>query len=690
MVVGIISAIFTTTITFLNTQDLGIYTKEVLIIQAYERDYAHTRELEIGIENSLSQFPDNIKIRYEFLDTKNHFSRASFEDYRDIFKRKYQNLSLDGIILCDDDALNFFRDYGEEIFGSKVPVVATGINSVTNYKEGVQGITILEERPNYEKNIELVLFQNPKVDTIHFIYDDTTTSLQVHGDLVPLLNQYYPTLKHQHHLDKTPEQLKQLVQSAQPNEVFFIVIYSRDPEGEVFVYDEVSKYLTADAPVPIYVFWEFYMNSGVVGGFVASSEKYGESAANTLLNLWNGKTLPAILYEKGLNHRYMFDYTVLNRYNITKIPDNALLINKPLTLWERHKTIIIFFSIVTTLLATIIVLQLRIAKAHRRENKLLKEAEDVQKNINAKLEEEVDKRTEAYQLLNTKLELALLMTEDKNKEISNMNHQLKESFKTLKETQHRLVETEKIASLGSLVAGISHEINTPLGISLTGASFIDEQLHQTYDKYRTQTLKKSELDYFFKTSLETNANVLESLKQSVNLVNSFKKIAISQECESTESFDLSDYIKEVVVSLSPRLKNHNIQILLDCDQVILFKGDPSWFFQILNQLIDNSIRHGFAEKQGDKLIVVELMSMAKEVVLKYYDNGIGIDEILLNKIFEPFYTTKRNDGDGGIGLNMIFNLVVGGLKGTITCESNLNEGMAFVIRFPNPIEQKDS
>lgn len=664
------------------SNDLGIYNKNVLIIQSYSRDYMHTRELESGIELFFKKSAYHVSLKYEFLDTKNYFCSDFMANLKSQWQRKYLNTQLDGILLCDDDALNFYRLYGKEIFGPSVPVVAIGINSVTPYEPAIEGVILLEERPNYEKNIDLALMQNKDADTIHFIYDITTTSKQVYTELLPLLNEKYPHIKHMHHQEQTPEELKEIISKAQANEIFFLVIYSRAPNQEAYIYDEVSKYLSQDAPAPIYVFWEFYLNSGVLGGYVASSVKYGETGATLLNDLWNGQSLDPIIYEKGLNHHYIFDYLITSKYNITSFPENAIFINKPESFWSKYRKLIMGFSLFSAILVLIILLQYRNVKLHQRENSLLKKNEEIQKNINEKLESEVDIRTREYQLLNTKLEMALLLTEDKNNEILNVNQELSQTIDTLKKTQLKLIESEKMASLGSLVTGISHEINTPLGVSLTGNSFLMDQFKVLYQKYQSQELKKSELDLFLTDINNLIPTTLESLNQAISLVNTFKQIAISHETHSRRSFNLKDYTEETLKTLKPILEQHHITLEFDSPNELLYFGDPNWFFQIINQFIDNSIKHGFKNIPTNKLIVLELTLINDDIQLTYIDNGNGMSKECVNHVFDPFFTTERNQGTGGIGLYIVYNIVTSGLNGSIVCSSEEGGGITLTLKFP--------
>lgn len=340
------------------SEGLGIYTKEVLVLHSYQRDYYHTRALEEAIEKTLGANEEMIRIRYEYLDTKNHFDADVMDWMCQVMQEKYNNVSFDGIILTDDDALVFYKTYGAQIWPSTKHVVATGINSLRPYGEGIEGLVIMEERPNVEKTIELALNQNKSkgIENLHFVYDNTTTSNEMRVDIQMLVEEKFKGYKAFHHYTLTPEELKQLVSNSGSQDLFVFVLYSRDRNDVTYLYDEVPKYVFEDAKNPVYALWEFYLGTGVIGGHMASSYKYGEGAANILLDLWEGKVVPPLIFETGDHQAFMFDYQVLNRHSIDYMPKDSIFINRPISYYERNKWLILSFILVVSILVLIIVL----------------------------------------------------------------------------------------------------------------------------------------------------------------------------------------------------------------------------------------------------------------------------------------------------------------------------------------------
>lgn len=341
---------------FAQSNNLGYYTKEILILQSYQRDYYHTRVLEEGIEAVLSASAEKVRIRYEFLDAKNSLDADAFQTLANTMTRKYQDVSLDGLIICDDDALQFYNRFGKTIWPGTANVVSTGINSLRPYSQGIPGMVIIEERPDIEKNIALALAQTRTKDikTLHFIYDETTTSNEMRSDIMTMLTERYPQYQSQHYYDKTPDELKAIIDGSNDRDLFFYVLYSRDRNNITYQYNEVPQYILKNAKNPVYALWDFYLGTGVVGGYVSSSYKYGEDAANTLLDLWAGQSVSPLIYEDGSHYQYMFDYDVLTAYHLSDVPESSTIINKPVSYFEKNKDLIILFSIITGVLMTII------------------------------------------------------------------------------------------------------------------------------------------------------------------------------------------------------------------------------------------------------------------------------------------------------------------------------------------------
>lgn len=266
-------------------------------------------------------------------------------------------------------------------------------------------------------------------------------------------------------------------------------------------------------------------------------------------------------------------------------------------------------------------------------------------------------------------------------ELANTNEELQKALEILQQAQGQLVMSEKLAALGGLVAGIAHEINTPVGVALSATSTMVEKNRILSDLFARNEMKRSDLSEYLGTAREGMEMSLLNLHRASDLIRSFKMVAADQVSEAQRSFNVSEYIGEVLLSLRPKLKKtaHHVEII--CDHELVIDSYPGAFSQILTNLIVNSLTHAFDEGQAG-VIRIEVTTDATTLSLIYSDNGRGISTEVQNKIFEPFYTTARAKGSTGLGLHIVFNIVSSTLNGSITFCSSPGQGTTFQIRIP--------
>jgi len=293
--------------------------------------------------------------------------------------------------------------------------------------------------------------------------------------------------------------------------------------------------------------------------------------------------------------------------------------------------------------------------------------------------EMAQKQSEIYQkeleLLNDEQETIII---ERTQKLRQSNKALQESIDSLNQTQEQLIQSEKMAALGNLVAGISHEINTPLGVSVTSASYMDEQIKSVENKFKNNQLKKSELEIFFADTHKGFAILLTNLRRSSDLIKNFKQVAVDQSCDELREINLRQYIDEIVSSLQPALKRTPIKINNNIDEQLILNIAPGAIYQIISNLIFNSIVHGFPEgHEFEGAIEINGWRQNNTIMMSYSDNGIGMNEESMNKIFDPFYTTKRGSGSTGLGMSIVYNLVTSTLNGVIRNKSVSGKGVCF-------------
>lgn len=273
------------------------------------------------------------------------------------------------------------------------------------------------------------------------------------------------------------------------------------------------------------------------------------------------------------------------------------------------------------------------------------------------------------------------MIYQRTEELEESNEELQCSINNLKLTQTKLVESEKMAGLGGLVAGVAHEINTPIGIGLTGITHLIYITENIKLKYESDEMTEKEFEKYIADSISLSNQINTNLDRTAQLVRSFKQVAVDQTSEIKREFSLESYLNGVLLSIKNIYKDKNIEIKVICDKNISLNSYPGTYSQIITNLVVNSVRHGFKNHEKG-LITIEVKRDQNNINIIYKDNGKGIEKKNLKKIFDPFFTTNREAGGTGLGLNIIYNIITSTLKGTITTTSKINEGVIFKITLP--------
>lgn len=256
------------------------------------------------------------------------------------------------------------------------------------------------------------------------------------------------------------------------------------------------------------------------------------------------------------------------------------------------------------------------------------------------------------------------------------------AYSQLVETQDALIQVEKMAALGRLVAGIAHEINTPIGITLTSASHLETATSDLHHALSTNQLKKSTLDEYLDVALESTALILGNTKRAANLIQSFKQVAVDQTSQSKREFSLQEYLNEIIHSLHPKLKLTSIKVNVECDQLILLNSYPGALSQVITNLVLNALLHAYEEHEKGEINISAQKHSENRVIIKIHDDGKGITDDLIQKIFDPFFTTKQGQGGTGLGLHIVFNIITQTLGGKINTTSKVGEGTCFALDIP--------
>jgi PAS domain S-box-containing protein len=273
--------------------------------------------------------------------------------------------------------------------------------------------------------------------------------------------------------------------------------------------------------------------------------------------------------------------------------------------------------------------------------------------------------------------------EDRTAQYARVAEELQGTVADLRRTQADLVQAEKMASLAQLVAGVAHEINTPVGTALSAASHLEERARAFAEIVAGGQIRRSELERFVDRAGEVSRLLLSNLERAAALIREFKQVAVDQTSAERRTFDLATYLEGVITSLAPNYRRTPHRVTLRSPAGITMDSFPGALSQIVTNLVINALAHAFPTgAPGTVALTVAQGPEPGQVILGFADDGAGIPPETIGRIFDPFFTTKRGAGGSGLGLHIVYNLVTASLGGQITVDSTPGRGTRFTVILP--------
>lgn len=303
------------------------------------------------------------------------------------------------------------------------------------------------------------------------------------------------------------------------------------------------------------------------------------------------------------------------------------------------------------------------------------------RELNHNLEDKVQERTMDLDATNQQLRVSLITLEEKQAELEEMNAILEEQVDMIERTQGQLIEAEKMASLGRMVASLAHELNTPVGICVTLQSNIKVDSQRMLKSLDDNKLTKNCLVEYLNDMMSVSDMFSNNLETVVNLVDRFKMLSSDRILMNERKVNLYEYLHTQMDALSPELKHSTHEYNIDCPKDIDMVVDPTALSQVIRNLTMNSLIHGFEDKPSGQ-IDINVTKLSERVLIEYSDNGKGILPDVKKKMFEPFFTTKRNQGGTGLGLSIVHSAVTQTLSGEIRVDERQRSGLKYEIELP--------
>jgi signal transduction histidine kinase len=255
-------------------------------------------------------------------------------------------------------------------------------------------------------------------------------------------------------------------------------------------------------------------------------------------------------------------------------------------------------------------------------------------------------------------------------------------LQTLKQAQANLITSEKLASLGALVAGIAHELNTPIGNSLLTATALADMVNEFEKKYADGGIKRSALEAHLADTRLACGIMASSLRRAADLITSFKQVSVDQTSDQRRRFELAEVVRDTAATYAAQLRRANCQIEVDIPPLLVLDSYPGGLGQVLSNLINNALMHAFEKRSAAKIVISAREIEQGQIMLNFSDDGVGMTPKTLHQVFDPFFTTKMGHGGSGLGMNIVYNVVTGMLGGSIGIASTPGTGTSVTIMMP--------
>ena len=708
-------------------------TKEVLLIHSYHKGYIWSDDISKTIEKNFAEHK-NIELTTVYMDTKKIDDSSYLENLYNLYKQQFFNRKFDLIIISDNNAFDFISKYYDHLF-KDTPVLFCGINNYNKNmldKLNFKNISGVAEDVDIEKNFELISKLHPNVKNLLIINDTSTTGYAIKKDLTNIIKKYEKRFNIEYTDNLNINNLKTKVSELEKNNsVILFVLLFKDTTGKYFTYKQSFEEIKKVSEVPIYGLWDFYLNSGMVGGLLTSAIAQGQTVSKMALDILNGKNIKDIPVVEKSPNLYMFDYNELKRFNldISSYIENPLIINEPNTIYKEHTKFFIIAIITIFLLSTIVVILK--ANIQRREKLELELSNRVEfdkvlldtipnpiyyKNIEGKFlgcntafsslvnssRDEIIGKT-AFDFFpskiatkNTEIDKELLQTFSTSTSeftfytpSNEMKHIIlnKAVYKNIDgsvggivcimdditeriQQKQFLIQQSKLAEMGDMIAAIAHQWNEPL-VELSAL------VQDIQTSYLLNDLKDNDVKDFVNDSMIQ----IKYMSKTLNDFRNFLKPSTKKNL-----FSVSKALNEINEIIGKQIFYSNIQMNFNYknkNEELLIYGYENEFKQVLLNIINNA-KNKIVEKNlplnKKGSIDINIDKCINYNTIEIIDDAGEIDEKIINSIFEPYFTTKE---DGmGLGLYMAKIIIEDKMRGIINVRNDENR-VIFTIKLPH-------
>ena len=704
----------------------------ILVLHSYHKGYKWSDDISKAIEDNFENNP-SINITTLYMDAKRIENDSYYGKLLELYKEEFRYTTFDVIIAVDNNALEFLTKYRDKIFQNSY-IVFCGINNfsekMVNYPNFRYRVTGVIENIDIKKNIELIKKMIPYLNKILIISDESKSGLDIKKDIFKIMKDY--TYLNYEYLDMFDlKGIKNIVKSLGKHDAILYVFHQRDKSGKYFTYKDSLKEVSSVSKVPIFGLWDFDMGYGVVGGALLNGYSQGKEAAKMTGLILNGVEPKDIPILKKSTSKYIFDYNLLKKYHL-KIPkdirNEAVILNMPTSIYEEHKKIIwIFGSILLFLFLVSIILLVNIAKKNRAEKRLQEQLKFLEVLIET-IPNPIFYKDKSGKYLGCNKAYAQFIGVDKKEIIGKTSYTFFKNFVASQNTkrdqellnslkndiyettlyskngkfakqviiskapfylsdnsvggivcvidditevtqQKQLLNQQaKLAEMGDMIAAIAHQWNEPL-VELS-AIVQDLQIN-----FLEGTIDKKEIEKFVKDSMVQIQYMSNTIKDFRNFL---KPSKVKKEFSLKKAFD------EIYDIIGKQIFYANINFIFtmegNMEDITIF-GYENEFKQVLLNLINNAKSKIINLNQKNKKFLLEIIANEKDdILIKVRDNAGHIDETIIESIFDPYFTTKK-DGTG-LGLYVAKIIMEDKMQGKISVRNIDKDIVEFTLHLP--------